>query len=205
MHESGSSETAGPSTDGACGVGLGRGPVAEASPAFAPPAPVLQPAGRSPEAAGPPSPPDRPAGSPSDTAVGAPRPGSPRRPRREQRASVRVPLDLPLTLTVLDPAGLPVKSLAVTVLEISASGASVALPEPLWEGCPVRLALRCDAPAVDLPLLATVIRVTRIGRTGHSAGLRFVALGPDDRVTLTRFVLRQARVTGHGSAPVVSR
>lgn len=120
----------------------------------------------------------------------------------ERRSWRRAGLGREIGATLLDPAGLAVRDIAVRVDQICLGGATLALAEPLWPGCAVRLALRHPSPSTELDLLAAVVHVGRHPADGHLAGVRFTALGDAERVALVRLVRSLAHPSGTGSPAV---
>lgn len=125
--------------------------------------------------------------------------------KRERRRYLRVPVELRVETSILDPAGLPLKTFEARATDVSAGGVRLVLPEPLWVGCSLRLHLVHDHPRLDLPLLGSVVRTERLEGSAHGAGIEFVAVSGPERIALTRFVLALARSTGHGNRRILDQ
>jgi c-di-GMP-binding flagellar brake protein YcgR len=123
---------------------------------------------------------------------------------REQRRFMRVELSLPVECFAIDGKGVAGPAVRAGLSDLSGGGARLSLDGPIALGAAMRIALRCDEPAVDLALLCTVVRCTRRDAGGFDVGVQFVALPPAERVALTRFVLARARATGQRSETVMN-
>jgi|tagenome__1003787_1003787.scaffolds.fasta_scaffold19906926_2 hypothetical protein len=106
---------------------------------------------------------------------------------RERRFSVRAAVDIAVTWYSLGRDG-RARGHDGIVADLSATGASLSTATAPVEGALIALALRDDDLNADLA--ARVVRVTRAAG-GWRAGVQFVNVTPEQRLALTRKVLRK--------------
>ena len=121
---------------------------------------------------------------------------------REQRKFMRVELALQVECFAVDAQGVSGPAVRATLLDLSAGGARVGLDGPVPLGAAMRLQVETGQPPLSVSLLSTVVRCHRRESGGFDVGVQWVALTPEQRVQLTRFVLSHARRTGAGSTVV---
>lgn len=123
---------------------------------------------------------------------------------REQRKFMRVELALQVECFAVDAQGVSGPAVKATLVDLSAGGARVGLDGPVPLGAAIRLNVSSEQPPLSVTLLATVVRCHRRESGGFDVGVQWVALTPDQRVSLTRFVLSHAKRTGTGSSVVAA-
>ena len=116
--------------------------------------------------------------------------------RIQRRDNVRVSVMFPVYVRPYDHKGILGTRINATVVDLSAGGVRIVLPEPLWEGLHVELALQI--PEVGERMCAgKVIRATENPQAGlaalYAAGVQFTEISEIVRREITRFVFNTQR------------
>jgi hypothetical protein len=116
--------------------------------------------------------------------------------RIQRRDTVRVSVMFPVYVRPVDERGKVGTRINATAVDLSAGGIRMVLPEPLWEGALVELALQI--PQLGERLAAgRVIRAAESAGAGHSpvysAGLKFTEISELVRRDITRYVFNTQR------------
>jgi len=114
----------------------------------------------------------------------------------QRRDNVRVSVMFPVYVRPYDIKGILGSRINATVVDLSAGGVRIVLPDPLWEGLIVELALQIPDMGERI-CVGTVIRATENPNAGpaalYAAGVQFTEISEIVRRDITRFVFNTQR------------
>jgi hypothetical protein len=114
----------------------------------------------------------------------------------QRRDNVRVSVMFPVFVRPIDSRGKVGKRINATGVDLSAGGLRIVLPEPLWEGAEVELAMQIPQLG-ERSCVGRVIRASENPHAGlaamHAAGVQFTEISEIVRRDITRFVFNTQR------------